>query len=371
MDQFDTIDDLAVAIKDKLDLSTRKQRIVALYAFNSTGKTRLTNIINETERESGQEIDNEFEESGDAIKVLCYNAFLEDMFRWDNERYILFFDQNSWIIRLIIDQGLEGEIVNNFKNIVNSKVEPLFNFIDGGITFNIASGDDHGERNIKISKGEESALIWSIFCTVLKTVIDLLNIQETDRETHLFNELKYVIIDDPVSSIDDTKIITIAIDLIKTIQSCKNNSVKFLITTHHALFYNIIINSFKNNSDYKFEAYSLLKDDYILKLLRSGDSPFSYHLLVKDLIFKAIENGAIEKYHFNLFRNLLEKTAHFLGYSLWSDLLLEGDKDAFVRMLNLYSHSRLSELESRELASEDKQVFQEVFNNFITNFKWN
>ena len=369
MAEFNLIEDLAEAIKHTLDTPALKKKIVALYAFNSTGKTRLTNILNKSDGEN--EIENEGEIGGDQIKVLCYNAFLEDMFKWDNEHYILTFDQNSWIMGLISEQGLEKDIIDNFKDIISSNIEPSFDYTQGEITFNIVSGDNNSETNIKISRGEESMLVWSIFYTILKTAIDALNTDEADRTTPIFNNLKYVIIDDPVSSVDDAKIITMTIKLIEAIQAHQNNTVKFFITTHHALFYNVLVNSFKRNSDCNFKSYSLLKDNYIFKLSEQGDAPFSYHLSVKEIILKAIEDDNIERYHFNLFRNLLEKTANFLGYKDWTDCIPEANKTEFIRLLNLYSHSRLSDLESKELPSENKTLFQETFSNFIISFKWN
>ena len=48
-------------------------------------------------------------------------------------------------------------------------------------------------------------------------------------------------------------------------------------------------------------------------------------------------------------RNLLEKTAHFLGYDSWKDLINEDDKDAYVKRINLYSHINHSVLEAKIL----------------------
>lgn len=367
MEEFTSIETLAEAIKIKLDAPTTKKKIVALYAFNATGKTRLANILSE----SG----NSDEAESETTQVLCYGAFLEDMFKWDNGNYILTFNPNSsanrWIINLIVDQGLEGAIVGNFKDIINSNIEPLFDFENGFVTFNVVSGNGNSETNIKISRGEESILIWSIFYTVLQTAIDALNTDESNRTTQIFNDLKYVIIDDPVLSIDDTKIITMAIKLIDAIQSYQNNAVKFFITTHHALFYNVLVNSFKRNNTCNLKYYILLKDNYTFKLSDQGDAPFAYHLTVKAIIQNAIENDSIEKYHFNLFRNLLEKTANFFGYRNWDDCIIGENKKEFTKLLNLYSHGKLSELESRELYNEEKTLLRETFNAFIGNFKWN
>ncbi len=354
MSEFDSIEDVAVEIKKKLDSSTSKKKIMTLYAFNATGKTRLASIFNK--------------EDGYSMKTFCYSAFFEDMFRWDNENYVLIFNLNSWIVRLIIEQGLESKIIDNFKDITNSKIEPSFDFMRGEVIFSFVSGDDKAVSIIKISRSEESMLIWCIFYTILETVIETLNTKEEDRTTQIFNDLQYIVIDDPVSSIDDTKIITMAIKLVDKIKLCQKNTMKFLITTHHALFYNVIVNSFKKENG--FESFSLMKDNYILKLSKQDDSPFSYHLSIKQLIQDAINNNNIEKYHFNLFRNLLEKTSNFLGYNNWHDCLSGDSKQEFVRILNLYSHSKLSDLESKDLPGEDKELFRVTFHNFIEHFKW-
>ena len=68
---------------------------------------------------------------------------------------------------------------------------------------------------------------------------------------------------------------------------------------------------------------------------QTSDSPFAYHNLIFNEIYNAIQRNDIQKYHFNLFRALLEKTANFLGYSdYWSALLDESEnKKIFVKQL--------------------------------------
>lgn len=363
MEEFDSIEDVAEEIKNKLDKDTGKKKILALYAFNSTGKTRISNILNNKDSEDEEDIK----------KVLCYNIFLEDIFSWNNDDYILRFDKNSWISKFVLDQGLENNIIGNFKSIIDYKIEPSFDFDEGEVIFNFVSGDSNSRNNIKISKGEESVFIWSFFYTILEIAIESLN-DDINKTTSTFDDLEYVIIDDPVSSIDDTKIIAIAIKLVELIKACNNKKIKFLITTHHALFYNVLVNSFKNKKEknpYNFDNYILSKDNYIFKFLKQNDSPFSYHLIIKNIIERAIKDNDIKRYHFNLFRNLLEKTSNFLGYNNWSECLSDDNKEKFIRLLNLYSHNKISELESKELPGEDKLIFQQTFNDFISKFKWN
>jgi len=45
MYDFNTIEDTATKIKSDLDSNSDKKKIVLLYAFNGTGKTRLSTAI--------------------------------------------------------------------------------------------------------------------------------------------------------------------------------------------------------------------------------------------------------------------------------------------------------------------------------------
>ena len=140
MNDFDSIEEVANNIKKFLDTSNSKINLAILYAFNATGKTRISTILNEL----------------NPYQCLCYNAFVEDYFTWDNENYEFLIDKNSWLANFINEQGIENEITENFSILVNSKLEPNFNLLEGKITFKIASGDDDSTDGIKISRGEES-----------------------------------------------------------------------------------------------------------------------------------------------------------------------------------------------------------------------
>lgn len=238
---FENLKDIAQKLKSKLDSGSNKKKIVLLYAFNGTGKTRLSSLIPDADDES------------DYIKALRYNAFFEDMFTWNNDEYILEFkNPQNYIVKFIVDQGLENQITDNFQTLTRSKILPDYDLKAGKISFTFASGDERAQKNIKISRGEESLFVWSVFYTVIDAAISALNEEAENRETEIFNNLKYIIIDDPVSSIDDTKIITMAIELTKVINSCKNNVLRFFVTSHHALFFNVLFNEYSRNKDFKF-----------------------------------------------------------------------------------------------------------------------
>ncbi len=359
MNRFNNITGVADKIKDILNSSKTKNKLALLYAFNSTGKTRLSTEFSKLNDDTNKH------------RVLCYNAFVEDIFKWDNEKYVLNFDKDSWIIEIIEDQGIVNDIIDKFHEITNSNIEPSFDFTNDEISFNIVLSGNDNKKNIKISKGEESLFIWSIFHAILEVAVDALSESEDDRTTDIFNKLEYIIIDDPVSSIDDAKIIAMAVQLIETINKAKINTLKVLVTTHHALFYNVLYSKFNRNKTIELYPYSLSKNDKKLEFKEhKSESPFGYHLMIKDEIKQAIDSNDIKKYHFNLFRTILEKTANFLGYGHWVKCLPKNQSVDFLKMVDSYSHDRISEFESRDLPNEHQKIFIETFNQFIKEYNW-
>jgi len=207
---------------------------------------------------------------------------------------------------------------------------------------------------------------------LIEQVVDVLNVpEETDRETDTFNQLKYVFIDDPVSSLDENHLIELAVSLAELIKSSdfNTNKVKFIITTHNPLFYNVLYSELSLKTGYllrKNEDETLDLDE------KKGDSnkSFSYHLYIKKLIEDAIKQESIEKFHFMLLRNLYEKTANFLDYPEWSKLLPESARKAYVKLINTHSHKTLSSEEVQEPTEPEKQTVKLLFNHLINNSKY-
>ena len=209
------------------------------------------------------------------------------------------------------------------------------------MSFSFERGNNQREPNIKISKGEESNFIWSVFNALLEQVIAELNIPEVaDRSTDVFNKLTHVFIDDPVSSLDENHLIELAVNLAGLIKSSQSD-LKFIITTHSPLFYNVLFNEFSNKACYMLER---VDDGSFTLTEKPGDSnkSFSYHLHLLQTIEQAIADQKIERYHFTLLRNLYEKTAGFLGYPKWSELLPDDKQLYYSRIINFTSHSTLS-----------------------------
>lgn len=360
------------------------KKVQLIYAFNAIGKTRLSREFKQlvAPKNDIKEGDTADEPELGRTKILYYNAFTEDLFYWDNDLELdaelkLKIQPNSFTDWILQEQGQDRNITTNFQRYANEKLTPRFNEEykttdkDGKkvtvkafseVTFSLERGDDGGSRNLKISKGEESNFIWSVFYTLLDQVISILNIAEpSERETDQFDQLEYVFIDDPVSSLDENHLIELAVNLAGLIKSSQS-SLKFIVTTHSPLFYNVLFNELNGKTCYLLERF---EDGTFSLVEKLGDSnkSFSYHLHLKRTLEQAIANNQVEKYHFTLLRNLYEKTASFLGYPKWSELLPD-DKQAYLnRIVQFTSHSTLSNEMIAEPTEPEKQTLKLLLNH--------
>ena len=333
-------------------LENANKKVQLLYAFNGTGKTRLSRVFKElispkTEGEEAQASD-----LADK-KVLYYSAFTEDLFYWKNdlERDVepkLIIQPNAFTRWVLEEQGQDQSITATFQGYTSDKLTPHFSNDFSSVSFSFERGNNRQEPNIKISKGEESNFIWSVFNALLEQLIAELNVAEAEnRSTDAFNKLEYVFIDDPVSSLDENHLIELAVNLAGLIKSSQSTDLKFIITTHNPLFYNVLHNELDLSKKGKNEGCYLLErdeDGSFDLTVKHGDSNkrFSYHLHLLQTIEQAIAGNRVERFHFTLLRNLYEKTASFLGYPKWSELLPDDKQLYYSRIINFTSHSTLS-----------------------------
>lgn len=353
-------------------LKDNDKKVQLIYAFNGNGKTRLSR---EFRLVVGPKTDEEIRENGlENKKLIYYNAYTEDLFYWDNdlENEIdlkLKIHQNSFTEWVLNEQGQDQNVISHFQNYTNRALTPRFNPTFTEVSFSFEQGNDDSSYNIKISKGEESSFVWSVFYSLLDQVIDVLNIPDpNERDTEKLNDLKYVFIDDPVTSLDDNHLIQLAVDLAQLIK--KSESVlKFVITTHNALFYNVLHNELNRKICYMLDR----NEDGTFELQeKNGDSntSFSYHLHLKKTIEDAIENNQVQKYHFTLLRNLYEKTASFLGFPTWSELLPDNKEGYYNRIIQFTSHSTLAAESVSEPTPQEKQTVKFLLDHLTSNYSF-
>lgn len=124
-----TLPEIAQQLKDA------NKKVQLIYAFNGTGKTRLSRafkqlIAPKLESEDGADPDEPTEIARE--RILYYNAFTEDLFYWDNDLALdadpkLKIQPNSFTDWVLKDQGQDRNVITNFQHYVNDKLTPRFN----------------------------------------------------------------------------------------------------------------------------------------------------------------------------------------------------------------------------------------------------
>lgn len=333
-----------------------------IYAHNGTGKTRLSMKFKDLGKQDNPQGD-----------TLYFNAYTEDLFYWDNdldndtERFLMF-NKNSHFFNGIYGYDIENKIAPILSEFVD------FDFkidVDSGKISFSRSVNDNSERveHIKISRGEETIFIWCFFLAIVDLISDNVD----------YNWVKYIYIDDPVSSLDDDYAICIGVMLAKKLKDI--NNIKIVISSHHGLFFNVMYNALNRNEKThdlkKKKCYFLNKEgpeQYFL--IDTTDTPFFHHLVLIHKLNEAIESGKLYTYHFNILRTIMEKTAVFLGYDDFSKCierfdLDEGKKALFKRMLNIFSHANYSLFSPQDMGDNNKNDFKTMFEFFKSVFIFN
>ena len=338
---------------------------VLLFAYNGTGKTRLSMEFKDAgKRKRGIERD-----------TLYFNAFTEDLFSWDND---LDNDQDR---ALIINS--DSKFFDGFKQLALE--DRIFSYLERYATFNFkidysnwkvvfsqeVSNPKHRpgsqepetviENNIKISRGEENIFIWCIFLAICELVLD---------GSEAYDWVKFFYIDDPVSSLDDNNTIAIASDLSKLLKTREASEIKTIISSHHSLFFNVMCNELKKTSNKAYFLHQSNSDGFYT-LRATDDTPFFHHVAMLSELEKAAKTGKLYTHHFNMLRSILEKTATFFGFKDFSDCIHNIDDEVlFSRALNLLSHGNHSVFDPSEMNDDNKQLFQNILSGFLESYSF-
>ncbi len=232
----------------------------------------------------------------------------------------------------------------------------------------IVTTDEAGQErietldNIKVSRGEESIFIWCFFLAIVELAID---------RQEAYQWVQFVYIDDPVSSLDEHNAIAVASHLAQLLKRA-GNPLKTVVSSHHTLFFNVLCNELKNAKRH-FLSKGPGADGYVLR--DTGDTPFFHHVATLAELQKVAGSEEIFTHHFNMLRNILEKTASFHGFNNFSSCIKQDADDPdgvlHTRLVNILSHGNYSLYEPRQMGEENKTYFRKILSDFVERFPFN
>jgi hypothetical protein len=358
--RFKTLGRVAKRLRDL----PQDNRLVLIYGYNGTGKTRLCSefkSIGQTKNADGETTSQD---------TLYFSAYTEDLFSWDNDL------QNNHARFLRLNQAskffqglVELEMNVKIRQILDRYADFDF-FIDDQnwqVTFFRERDADNDPIPIKVSRGEENLFIWCWFLANLQLAID-------DDGSGPFAWVKNVYIDDPISSLDEQNAVAVAVELSSMIKD-PDYDLKTVISTHHPLFFNVLYNELNRTKGRRsfFFCRALGSTDY--RLIDVNDTPFFHHVANLMELHEAARSGQVFTYHFNMLRVIIEKTASFLGYDGFEHCVVREEDDPegvlHKRYLNLLSHGKYSLYEPRLMLDENKGHFLKMLSRFTEEFAFN
>lgn len=340
------------------------KNIILVFAFNGTGKTRLSMEYKNITKDL----------NGGKHSGVYYNAYSEDLFTWDNDTENVGSPIQLNVMRSSLNQyhsSLDEDKLRDKLAAYKPKFVFKFNYhadVSHGISsisFYPQSEDEELPEAIKISRGEQQVFIWCLYLTMF-------DVQgwTGEQNSHFF-------IDDPVSSLDDHNIFVTASTIMDLIdEHCENR--KIIITTHHVGFFSVLSDWLTKGE--KASSYKKLTQLHILKssknelyLLDCRKDVFLYHLELLQMLQFAINDKQLCAYHFAILRQVLENIASFLGVGRISYVLEQigiEDVDDVARIVNTLSHKTVFRYEAKELVPDNEELFINIFNRLQNKYNF-
>ncbi len=373
---LDNLDALAAHLRSELI----DKKCILLYAYNGTGKTRLSMAFKDIGKQGTSE-----EATRD---TLYFNAFTEDLFTWDNDLE----GDSARVLKMNAASrffaGLETlEMETRIRPFLHRYVDFDFSidYSDWTISFSrevpneafVETADiseavarTKTEPNIKVSRGEENLFIWCFFLAIVQLALD------DDKKEGPYKWVKYIYIDDPITSLDEHNAIAVGNHLAQFLKR-KDHAIKTVISSHHTLFFNVLWNELREIGHKKFAPHFLshTRKTGQYQLSYTGDTPFFHHLTLLQEIWRAKETGAIYTHHFNALRSLLEKSSIFHGHKKFSVCIKQQDDDPddtlYGRLVNILSHGNYSFYDPVEMLPENKMHFEKILADFLEFYPFN
>jgi hypothetical protein len=338
------------------------KKFVLIYAYNGTGKTRLSTSFKDLGKnvtENGEVTDRD---------TLYFNAFTEDLFTWDNDLK----NDRERVLKINKDSrffaGLdELEMDNRIRPLLNRYADFEFEIDTDEWEVSFAreirlkkedgTFETKREEDIKTSRGEENIFIWCFFLAIVQLVLDA---------AESYKWVKYIYVDDPISSLDDNNAVMVAHHLAQMLTG-SHEHLRVIVSTHHVLFFNVLCNELKKSRKY-FLTRGAQSAGFAVH--ETDSTPFLYHLASLVELHQAERSGALYTHHFNMMRRVMEQTACFFGYATWEECIKpeadDPNQTLYKRVIDLMSHGDYSLYEPREMMAENKEHFGRVLRQFIS-----
>ena len=382
MSSHKNLKSLVTRLRDDLNNPTKPISLLLIYAYNRTGKTRLSMEFKDAGKRRTKK------NPTGTPDTLYFNAFTEDLFVWENDldgdslRRLQLNEKSSFfnaMTELALDETIAGYLsryadfdfdftYKEFQQGTETVSKPDF------VSFR--KGD---QSNIKVSRGEQNIFIWCVFMAICERMLD---------GHQSYQGKKYLYIDDPISSLDDNNAISVACDLAKLLRRAAARRdaaggaapIKVIFSSHHALFFNVMCNEVSGRIDgtqkVTHKRYFLHRPngDGVYTLQATDDTPFFHHVATLAELQRAADpaKGKLYTFHFNALRSVMEKTASFFGHPNIAFCLKaldnEEDRALFNRALNLLSHGAYAIHEPTEMGEDNKQLFRRILHEFIARF---
>lgn len=347
------------------ELHKLNESIILIYALNSTGKTRLSVAYKDFTKAN-----NDGNHAG-----VYFNAFSEDLFVWDNDEEHDNADLKLNVFPSSLSQFHSFLIEDNA--MIREKLEPYYPKYDfklnqhkdpedgiESITFFV---DGENQTPIKISRGEERIFVWCFFLALF----------EVDGWADEQNA--HILIDDPVSSLDEHNIFITTRSIIDLIKTNYLKKQKMIISTHHIGLFSILATWLKSDDNKggvgKLTKTVILKNkNGDLSFKGTNNDVFLYHLHLLQTLQEA-KNEQLYKYHMVLLRQVLENINSFIGSRkigrILTDIGIE-DVDRIADEINALSHKQAYQYQFNEMTEAEETLFNDVFDKLIAkyNFKF-
>lgn len=384
MSTYKNLRSLVGRLRDDLTNPTGPISLVLIYAYNRTGKTRLSMEFKDAGKRK-----NKKNPTG-TPDTLYFNAFTEDLFVWENDLEgdsvrRLQLNEDSSFFNAMSELALDETIAQYLYRYADFEFDFAYKEVaadKGTISkpdfVSFRKGD---QTNIKVSRGEQNIFIWCVFMAICERMLD-------GHES--YQGKKYLYIDDPISSLDDNNAISVACDLAKLLRRAttrkdaegKPAPIRVIFSSHHALFFNVMCNEVGRKIDdapsVDHRRYFLHRpsDDGTYTLQATEDTPFFHHVATLAELQRAADpkKGKLYTFHFNALRSVMEKTASFFGHKgiafCLKALNNPADEALFNRAVQLLSHGAYAIHEPTEMGEDNKELFRRILREFVMRFEF-